>query len=85
MENLAIVDNLQLTKLSTISRVHCTCKLERYEKTSSVHLVGRNAEAKKIATKSDRVVPNYLHTCKNALGYLLERIDSIAMDSIAGF
>ena len=24
MENLAIVDNLQLTKLSTISRVHCT-------------------------------------------------------------
>ena len=26
---------------------------------------------KKIAEKSDRVVPNYLHTCKNALGYLI--------------
>ena len=27
----------------------------------------------KNATKSDRVVPNYLHTCKNAPGYLLAR------------
>ena len=38
MENLAIVDNLRLTKLSTISRVHCIYNIMRGHRELSGHL-----------------------------------------------
>ena len=46
--------------------------MRRYEKNWQCALGWPKCRSeKKIAEKSDRVVPNYLHTCKNALGYLI--------------